>query len=226
MGGAAAVEAHCCSGGALRAVAVALPAPRAAPPPSPPPSPPRAPSERSLHAGGRGEVGKGADRRAWGVWRDPGGAIQGRPDPAIGMARFRRSWGVWRRPGGCVRGGNDGDARRPIGVGRRESASVGVNRRRSAWIGVGRRGSAQRSDEQCRRCGGARAVRGGCGGVKAGWRRPDRRTGAPGSSVGGGAGGPPHAGDGGEVGKGADRRAWGVWRGPGGAGGCHPLAGI
>jgi hypothetical protein len=28
-----------------------------------------------------------------------------------------------------VRGGDDGDARRPIGVGRRESASVGVGRR-------------------------------------------------------------------------------------------------
>ena len=65
-------------------------------------------------------------------------------------------------------------------------------------------------------------MRGGRGGVKAGWRRPDRRTGAPGiiAGAGAGAGGPPHAGDGGKVGKGADRRAWGVWRGPGGAGGC------
>ena len=50
-----------------------------------------------------------------------------------------------------------------------------------------------------RRC--EAAVRGGRGGVKAGWRRPDRRTGAPGSSVGGGAGGPPHAGDGGTSGR-------------------------
>jgi len=33
-------------------------------------------------------------------------------------------------------GGNDGDARRPIGVGRRESASVGVNQRRSASVGA------------------------------------------------------------------------------------------
>jgi len=66
----------------------------------------------------------------------PGARFRGDPTPPIGMARFRRSWGVWRRPGGCVRGGNDGDARRPIGVGRRESASVGVNQRRSASVGA------------------------------------------------------------------------------------------
>jgi len=104
--------AHCRSGGrtaavggalpqwgALRAVAVALPAPRAAPPPSPP----RAPSERSLHAGGRGS-GRARFHRSWTACAAPGGASRGRPDPAIGMARFRRSWGVWRRPGGACGG--------------------------------------------------------------------------------------------------------------------------
>ena len=52
-----------------------------------------------------------------------------------------------------------------------------------------------------RRC--EAAVRGGRGGVKAGWRRPDRRTGVPGiiAGAGGGAGGPPHAGDGGKSGR-------------------------
>ena len=131
-----------------------------------------------------------------------------------GMAGFRRSWGVWRRPGGACGG--------------RRRRCPATDQRRSAWIGVGRRRSAQRSDEQCRRCGGARAGRGGRGGVKAGWRRPDRRTGAPGSSVGVGAGGPPHAGDGGNrEGRGSARlgrlaRSWGRGR----LCGCHPLAGI
>ena len=79
-----------------------------------------------------------------------------------------------------------------------------------------------------RRC--EAAVRGGRGGVKAGWRRPDRRTGAPGiiAGAGGGAGGPPHAGDGGSrEGRGSARlgrlaRSWGRGR----LCGCHPLAGI
>jgi len=200
--------AHCRSGrrtaavgGALRAVAVALPAPRAAPPPSPP----RAPAECSLHAGGRG-LGRARFRRSrTTACAAPGGASRGRPDPAIGMARFRRSWGVWRGPGGACGG-----------------ATTAMPGDRSASVGVGRRRSAQRSDEQCRRCGGARAVRGGRGGVKAGWRRPDRRRRRPWHHRGRRRrrGRPPHAGDGGDVGKGADRRAWGVGRGPGGAGGC------
>ena len=79
-----------------------------------------------------------------------------------------------------------------------------------------------------RRC--EAAVRGGRGGVKAGWRRPDRRTGAPGiiAGAGGGAGGPPHAGDGGKSGRarvarlGRPARS----RGRGRLCGCHPLAGI
>ena len=66
------------------------------------------------------------------------------------------------------------------------------------------------------------AVRGGRGGVKAGWRRPDRRTGAPGiiAGAGGGAGGPPHAGDGGKSGRaraylarrGVPPRVWAAFR--------------
>jgi hypothetical protein len=76
-----------------------------------------------------------------------------------------------------------------------------------------------------------RVVRGGRGGVKAGWRRPDRRTGAPGIIAGGGAGAgvPPRTrGTGGSrEGRGSARlgrlaRSWGRGR----LCGCNPLAGI
>ena len=73
------------------------------------------PHPRTRRGMGAGTVGRGASRRAGSACAAPGGAIQGRPDPAIGMARFRRSWGVWRGNGGAPDRRADDDARRIAG---------------------------------------------------------------------------------------------------------------
>ena len=155
-------------------------------------------------------MGRARFRRSWTACAAPGGASRGRPDPEkIGMARFRRSWGVWRRPGGACGGGNDGDARRPISVGRRESASVGVGRRNAVMSNAVDAAAPAR-------CAGGAVVSRRVGGVLTGVLAPLASSRAPSAS----RAAPPARGGRGEVGKGADRRAWGVWRGPGGAGGC------
>jgi hypothetical protein len=110
---------------------------------------------------------------------------------------------------GVRAGGGDGDARRPIGVGRRESAAVGVGRRNAVM---------SNAVDAAVRSGGARGgavVSRRVGGVLTGVLAPLASSRAPAA-----ARAAPARGGRGEVGKGADRRAWGVWRGPGGAGGC------
>jgi hypothetical protein len=73
------------------------------------------PHPRTRRGIGAGTVGSGASRHAGSACAAPGGAIQGRPDPDIGMARFRRSWGVRRGPGGAPDRRADDDARRIAG---------------------------------------------------------------------------------------------------------------
>ena len=204
--------------GALRAVAVALPAPRAAPPPSPPRRPARTPSQSPPHAGACARRPRRRESRATRPgYRD--GAVPSVP------GRPARSWG-------CVRGGDDGDARRPIGVGRRESASVGVGRRNAVMS------NAVDAAAPARCAGGAVASR-RVGGVLTGVPAPPaaasasaaaraapRTRGTGGSREGRGSArlgrlarsrgrdsGATRPG----IGMARFRRSWGVWRRPGGA---------
>ena len=126
------------------------------------------------------------------------------------LGRLAPSWGVRA-------GGNDGDARRPISVGRRESASVGVGRRNAVMSNAVDAAAPAR-------CAGGAVVSRRVGGVLTGVlallassrataaaRAPARTRGTGGSREGRGSA---------RLGRLA--RSWGRGR----LCGCHPLAGI